>query len=112
MQDRDVIDLSLIQRIADGNREAFREMLDSRGPALLGFLVRIVRDRDCAEEILEDVFLQVWCLSRSYRPETASPFAWMLRLARSRAIEHLRLHSEAIAALEHLEQRFRLFSAA
>jgi len=118
MEDRNTRDLCLMQRIAEGDREAFRELFDLCAPSVLGMLVRIVRNRGMAEEILQEVFLQVWRHSSS-SPDEAPPLAWMLRLARSRAVDHIRrrqadrlIRDRAIAALEHLEQGFGLFSAA
>jgi RNA polymerase sigma-70 factor (ECF subfamily) len=117
-------DLDLMQRIASRDREAFREFFDSRAPVLLGVLCRITRDRDSAEEILQEVFLQIWQQAGAYRPEKAPPFAWALMMARSRAVDHLRraavtaaaeearLRDEARAALDLLDRRFGLFSAA
>jgi RNA polymerase sigma-70 factor (ECF subfamily) len=86
----DVYDTKLMQQVAAGDGEAFRELFDRRGPLTLGVLIRIVRNRESAEEILQEVFLQVWRLAGSYRPEKAPPFAWILMLARSRAIDYLR----------------------
>jgi RNA polymerase sigma-70 factor (ECF subfamily) len=88
--DSDTHDVFLMQQVVAGDGEAFRELFDRRGPVVLGVLVRIVRSRESAEEILQEVFLQVWRLSRSYNPEKASPMAWLLMLARSRAIDYLR----------------------
>jgi RNA polymerase sigma-70 factor (ECF subfamily) len=83
-------DLYLMGRIAAGDQGAFAEIFDRCGPAVLGFLVRLLRARAEAEEVLQEVFLQIWQQAGAYRPEGLSPTSWMILLARHRAIDRLR----------------------
>ena len=53
-------DLHLMGRIAAGDREAFARLFDHHSPLVLGYLVRILGSRSEAEEVLQEVFLQVW----------------------------------------------------
>lgn len=79
-----------MRRVAAGDTAAFASVFDRHSPVVLGVLVRLLRNRSEAEEVLQDVFLQVWRDARRYRPSRATPRGWMLMLARSRAIDRLR----------------------
>ncbi|MFQ5349661.1 MAG: sigma-70 family RNA polymerase sigma factor [Thermoanaerobaculia bacterium] len=83
-------DLHLMGRVAAGDRAAFSELYDRHAAVLLGFLVRMLRRRDSAEEILQEVFVKAWKRAHSYRPERAAPRAWLLTMARSSAIDRIR----------------------
>jgi len=77
-------------RIAAGDREAFARLFDHHSPLVLGFLVRILGSRSEAEEVLQEVFLQVWRQASRYEPGRSTPRGWILVLARSRALDTLR----------------------
>ena len=83
-------EVHLLGRVAAGDGEAFAELFDRQSPLVLGALIRVLRSRAEAEEVLQEVFLQVWRDARRYVPERASPRGWLLMLARSRALDRLR----------------------
>lgn len=90
MSDDGALDRYLVSRIAGGDRGAFAVFFDRHSPAVLGVLVRMLRDRGEAEEVLQETFLQAWQNAGGYRPDGASPRGWLLVLARSRAIDRIR----------------------
>ena len=81
---------SLVTRIAAGDRDAFGRFYDAFAGAALGLIRRIVRDQSAAEEVLQDVFWQVWREAGQYDRQRGSPDAWLLTRARTRAIDRLR----------------------
>lgn len=83
-------DLQLMGRVAAGDRTAFAELYDRHAAVLLGFLVRMLRRRETAEEILQEAFVKAWNHAGRYRPERAVPRAWLLTMARSAAIDRIR----------------------
>jgi len=83
-------DSFLLGRVAAGDRDAFARLFDRCSPAVLGFLVRLLGRRSEAEEVLQEVFLQVWRQADRYEPGRSTPRGWILVLARSRALDHLR----------------------
>lgn len=83
-------DALLVDRIAAGDAAALAELFNLHAPVTLGVLLRIVGRRAEAEELLQDVFFQVWQEAALYRPDGASPKRWILLLARSRAIDRVR----------------------
>ena len=79
-----------MRRMAAGEGEALVEIYDLHAPVALGLLVRLLGRRSEAEEILQEVFLQVWTEADRYDPKTASPRGWILKIARSRALDRVR----------------------
>lgn len=83
-------EVSLVSRIADGDGGALAAAFDLYSPAVLGLLCRILKGRTEAEEVLQEVFLQVWTQAGRFDPQRSSPRGWILMLARSRALDRLR----------------------
>jgi len=81
---------SLLRRIAERDASAVDELYDRHAPLLLGLILQIVRDRNDAEDVLQEVFLRVWQRADSYNPALGSPSAWLCRVARNRAIDRVR----------------------
>lgn len=77
-------------RIAQGDGAALSDLLDLHSPSVLGLLVRMLGARSEAEEVLQEVFLQVWMQADRYDSERSSPRGWLLMLARSRALDRIR----------------------
>ena len=86
----DSSEADLVSRIAKGDSDAFATLFDRHSSTILGMLIQLLRRRDLAEEILQDVFMQAWSQAGRYRADRATPCGWLLMLARSRAIDHLR----------------------
>lgn len=77
-------------RVVERDRDAFAAVFDQCGPSALGLLTRMLRNREQAEDILQDVFLQVWSEAHKYDPRRASVRGWILLMARSRALDVVR----------------------
>lgn len=89
---------ALLRSVARGDRQAFRQLYDLTAPKLFAILLRMMRDRPAAEEILQDVFLRVWRNAGRYSPEMGPAMAWLTVVARNRAIDVLRQKSEVTMA--------------
>ena len=81
---------SLIARIAAGDRDAFGRFYDAFAGTALGLIRRVLRDASAAEDVLQEVFWQVWQEASRYDARRGSPAAWVLMRARARAIDKLR----------------------
>src|SRR5688500_13259385 len=77
-------------RVAAGDQLAMTSLYDTSNRVLFGLLLRILKEHALAEEVLLDVYMQVWRQAASYDELRGSPMAWMLTIARSRAIDRLR----------------------
>src|SRR5215203_5991225 len=80
----------LIQCVAEGDGQALASLYDATSRTVYGLLLRILSDPSSAEEVLLDVYTQVWRQARSYSAERGKPLAWLTTIARSRAIDRLR----------------------
>ncbi|HEV3457250.1 MAG TPA: sigma-70 family RNA polymerase sigma factor [Thermoanaerobaculia bacterium] len=83
-------DSFLVGRISAGDPEAFARFFDRHAAAVLGLVVRILGAGGEAEEVLQEVFLQVWRQSERYEAGRSTPRGWLLMVARSRALDRLR----------------------
>lgn len=81
---------TLIRRMAAGDREAFGSFYDRYASLVYPLIVRIVRDRSDAADVLQDVFWEAWQSAASYDPGRGTPEAWMITRARARAIDRVR----------------------
>lgn len=80
----------LIQRVAQGSGEAVGELYDRFGSTVYGLALRVLGQPDLAEEVVQDVFAQVWREAARYDPARASLAGWIIMLTRTRAIDRLR----------------------
>lgn len=69
---------------------ALERVYDEYAPTVLGYLVNVIGDRGVAEDVHQQVFLEVWQRAPGYEPERASVLTWIMTIARSRAIDELR----------------------
>jgi DNA-directed RNA polymerase specialized sigma24 family protein len=76
-------------RIGERDGESLCELFDHRAPAILGMLCKVL-DRGAAEEVLQEVFRDLWLEAAMASPNGTSPFAWLLLKAQVRARERLR----------------------
>ena len=90
MHASDPTDLSLVQRIAARDTAALAELYDRHNRLLFGLILRIVRDRGEAEEILQEAFVRVWTRTDMYDARMGRPLPWIVRVARNCAIDRLR----------------------
>jgi RNA polymerase sigma-70 factor, ECF subfamily len=81
---------ALLARIAQGDREAFGRFYDAFAPLALGLIRRILRDPVASEDVLQEVFWQIWQEAARYDPRRGSPEAWIVMRAKTRAIDRLR----------------------
>ncbi|HVQ16963.1 MAG TPA: sigma-70 family RNA polymerase sigma factor [Vicinamibacterales bacterium] len=98
MHSSDLADLILLQRIVARDTAALAELYDRHSGLLFGLVLRIVRDRAEAEEILQEAFVCVWTRAELFDSRLGGPTAWLVRLARNRAIDRLRARRSRDAA--------------
>ena len=83
-------DAQLLGRIARRDKAAFSELYDRYAGVLYSTVVRILNSPDEAEDVLQDVFLQIWDKAPRYDPALGKPFNWAMTMTRNKAIDRLR----------------------
>ena len=80
----------LLSRIALGDRAAFDRLYRDTSTHLLGVILRIQSDRAQAEDVLQEVYVNVWRAAQSFNPALSQARTWLNSIARNRAIDSLR----------------------
>jgi RNA polymerase sigma-70 factor (ECF subfamily) len=83
-------DTELLKAIAAKDEAALALLYDRYRVILFGLLMRILNNREEAEDVLQEVFLQVWRKARDFDEKRGRPFTWLVTLGRSRGIDRLR----------------------
>ena len=86
-------DIVLIEGIVARDERAVADLYDRHCRLLFGLIMRILRDRREAEEVLQEVFVLVWTRAETYNVALGPPAAWLVRIARNRAIDRLRANN-------------------
>ena len=81
---------ALLDAAAKGEPAAFRGLYQRTAPKLFAIVLRIVRDRSAAEDILQDTYLRVWRKAETYSSGAGEPMGWLASIARNRAFDVLR----------------------
>jgi RNA polymerase sigma-70 factor (ECF subfamily) len=82
-----MLDDDLMRAVAGGDTESLAALYDRYAPRVLGLIRMILHDDALAEDVLQEVFWQVWCRRESYSEVRGPVRGWIFLLARSRAID-------------------------
>lgn len=89
-EEAQISDVDLLKAIVRQDETALAELYDRYRVILFSLLVRILHSREEAEDVLQEVFLQVWRRAPDFDENRGRPFTWLVTLARSRGIDRLR----------------------
>lgn len=81
---------SAIERAATGDQAAFAEFYDEVSPVVFGTVLKVLRNQAMAEEVTQDVFLELWRQAPNYDRSKGSPRAWSATVAHRRAVDRVR----------------------
>ena len=90
MNPRDFVINDLLIRIGIGEGGAMEELYNTTRYQLFSYVRRVVRDHSDVEEVMQDIYRQVWLSAAGYSIERGAPMAWLHMIARSRALDTLR----------------------
>ncbi|MGH9439778.1 MAG: sigma-70 family RNA polymerase sigma factor, partial [Terriglobia bacterium] len=93
-----VTDLELIRRITAGDESALASLYDRYSGIVYSVALRVLQDSGAAEEVLQDIFYQLWCNAANFDASRGTLGAWLLVSARNRSIDRLRRRKPATAA--------------
>lgn len=90
----------LLSRAGLGDRDAFRRFYDATAGHVFALGLRMLGDRARAEDLLQDVYLRAWYRAVDYHPGKGEPLAWLVAIARNRAIDITRSANERNLSLD------------
>ncbi len=90
----------LVAMLQQGDSGALGELYDRRGKAVFGFALHLLRDPAKAEEVTQEVFVNVWQKARTYDPSKGGFNTWLMTMVHHRAIDELRRSQRQHASLE------------
>ncbi|MFD5817050.1 ECF RNA polymerase sigma factor SigK [Streptomyces sp. NPDC127038] len=79
-----------LERAAQGDQDAFADVYDTLARPVKGLIRRVLRDEAQAEEVTQDVMVEIWRTADRYRPELGGARGWVLTLAHRRAVDRVR----------------------
>ena len=83
-------EIELLRRIGQGDRRSFEELYDRFSGVLFSTAYRVLNNREAAEDVLQDVFIQIWEKAPLYDPARGKPMTWAVTLTRNKSIDRLR----------------------
>jgi RNA polymerase sigma-70 factor (ECF subfamily) len=112
---------ALANRLSTRDPAALEEIYDRFASITFGFLVKTLRDRGLAEDVQQQVYLEIWQRAASFDPDRGTLLAWVMTITRSRAIDQLRRRgaqpvggeveaapAAAVDDVEQLVERYRI----
>lgn len=93
----------LIAQTAQGDQTAFATLYDRTSPQVYGLVLKILDNREAAEEVTLDVYTQVWRQAHTYDETRGSSGGWLMTLARTRAIDRYRAGAAERGRIESLD---------
>src|SRR5919205_3899067 len=98
----DASDAELLVRVADRDREAFELLYHRYVRSMFGLALRRLRDRQRAEDAVQETFAAIWRSAASYRPERGPAAPWLYAVARNAIVDRMRAYSEPAAEVPEL----------
>ena len=95
--------VQLIALTAQGDQAALATLYDRTSPQVFGLAFKILNNREAAEEVTLDVYTQVWRQAHTYDRARGAPGAWLMMLARTRAIDRFRAGAAEYGRVESLD---------
>ena len=83
-------EIELLKRVAQGDRRSFEQLYDRFAGVLFSTAYRVLNNQEAAEDVLQDVFVQIWDKAPLYDPARGKPMTWAVTLTRNKAIDRLR----------------------
>ena len=83
-------EIRLMKRIQQREADALEELYDLYNRLLFGLVLSIVKKREEAEDVLQEVFVKIWNKADSFDAESGNPYGWIVTIARNQAIDRIR----------------------
>src|SRR3984893_16283137 len=84
------VEVELLHRVGRGDRASFEAFYDRISGVLFSIACRVLNNQAAAEDVLQDVFIQIWDKAPLYNSSLGKPLTWAVTLTRNKAIDRLR----------------------
>src|SRR5439155_825912 len=102
LQAAEEIQTQLLRRVAAQDRQALADFYDQVAGVLFSTSLRVLGDPQEAEEVIQDVFVQIWDKAGTFDVNLGTPFHWALSITRNRSIDRLRSQQRRARVMEEL----------
>jgi RNA polymerase sigma-70 factor, ECF subfamily len=99
-------DEALMKAITKRKQSALEELYGRYGKTLKAVITHVVHEEAEADDVLQEIFLQIWREASNYSPHAGKPLGWVVTLARRRAIDRLRRRQAYCRAKDRFEEQF------
>jgi RNA polymerase sigma-70 factor (ECF subfamily) len=102
-------EIELLRRIGQGDRRSFEELYDRFSGVLFSTAIRVLNNQATAEDVLQDVFIQIWEKAPLYNSAIGKPLTWAVTLTRNKAIDRLRSTQRRIRLQDDVQRESAIF---
>ena len=95
--------ITALHEAGGGNRAALHQVYERTSAKLMGICLRILHDRNEAEDVLQEVYISVWRRAGTFDPARSSPLTWLSTIARNKAIDRLRARRAPVTDAPYAE---------
>ena len=103
------IEIELLKRIGQGDGKSFEEFYDRLSGLLFSTAYRVLNNQAAAEDVLQDVFLQIWDKAPLYNSSIGKPLTWAVTLTRNKAIDRLRSNQRRGRLQDEVQRESEIF---
>jgi RNA polymerase sigma-70 factor (ECF subfamily) len=103
------VEIELLQRVGQGDRGSFEALYDRISGVLFASAYRVLNNQAAAEDVLQDVFIQIWEKAPLYNAALGKPLTWALTLTRNKAIDRLRSTQRRNRLQENVQRESEIF---
>jgi RNA polymerase sigma-70 factor (ECF subfamily) len=83
-------EIELLRQVGQGDRRSFEQLYDRFSGVLFSIAYRMLNSQEAAEDVLQDVFVQIWKKAPLFDPARGRPMTWAVTLTRNKAIDLMR----------------------
>jgi len=103
------LEIALLKRTGEGDRHSFEQLYDRYSGILFSTAYRILNDQSGAEDVLQDVFIQIWEKAPLYDRSRGKPLTWAVTMTRNKAIDRLRSVNRRSRLQGEMERQVSIF---
>jgi RNA polymerase sigma-70 factor (ECF subfamily) len=91
---------SLLEAVGSGDRKAFRSLYDKSAPVLFAVCMRLMRDRDAAQDVLQEAMTRIWCKAHLFDAAKGNALGWMAVVTRNCALSRIAVAPPPLTSLD------------